>query len=332
MAAAQCLHAALEHAHQHGQYPELPLAGQEEGEHRNAGVGRDADRDKLAGRILCAQPTKDQRRREGHDLRYQQGQQKAGGLQPQCRAVGGGHIDDGIHAVDVAEEGQQEPEHLLILAQMLEGVADAHKALPDGVLLYLHIVDLLIAPQQRQGGAQPPHSGDEQRHGKGGHLAQADGPAAQHQRQTHHKGHAAANVAPCIALRRHNIHAFRGGHIAQHGIVEHQTARKADLCKDEDDQERQPCSSKAHSTAACHAHEQAEHEDGLFKASGIGQRAQNRPQHCRDHRDHRACIAPVGQIVHRTQSPGLGQRIKENGHQRCDHQHKGRVAHIVQDP
>ena len=77
---------------------------------------------------------------------------------------------------------------------------------------------------------------------------------------------------------------------------------------------------------------QAEHEDGLFKASGIGQRAQNRPQHCRDHRDHRACIAPVGQIVHRTQSPGLGQRIKENGHQRCDHQHKGRVAHIVQNP
>ena len=70
---------------------------------------------------------------------------KAGGLQPQCRAVGGGHIDDGIHTVDVAEEGQQEPEHLLILAQVLEGVADAHKALPDGVLLYLHIVDLLIA-------------------------------------------------------------------------------------------------------------------------------------------------------------------------------------------
>ena len=80
-------------------------------------------------------------------------------------------------------------------------MADAHKALPDGVLLYLHIVDLLIAPQQRQGGAQPPHSGDEQRHGKGGHLAQADGPAAQHQRQAHHKGHAAANVEMCIRDR-----------------------------------------------------------------------------------------------------------------------------------
>ena len=207
--------------------------------------------------------------------------------------------------------------------QVLEGVADAHKALLDGVLLHLHIVDLLILPQQRQGGAQPPHGGDEQCHGKGGHLAQADGSAAQHQRQTHHKGHAAANVAPCIALRGHNIHAFRGGHIAQHGIVEHQTARKADLCKDEDEQERQPCRGKAHGTAACHAHEQAEHEDGLLEASGVGQRAQNGPQHGGDHRDHRACVAPVGQIVHRAQPAGLSQRVEEDGHQRCDHQYKG---------
>ena len=141
------------------------------------------------------------------------------------------------------------------------------------MLLYLHIVDLLIASQQRQGGAQPPHSGDEQRHGKGGHLAQADGPAAQHQRQTHHKGHAAADITPRVPAGGHHVHPLRGGHIDQHGVIKHQTARKADLCKDEDDQERQPCSGKAHSTAACHAHEQAEHEDGLFKASGIGQRA-----------------------------------------------------------
>ena len=215
---------------------------------------------------------------------------------------------------------------------MLEGVADAHKALPDGVLLHLHIVDLFIFAQQRQGGAQPPRGGDEQRDGKGGHLAHADGPAAQHQRQAHHKGHTAADVTPGIALRGHNIHAFRGGHIAQHGVVEHQTARKADFRNNEDDEERQPDCGHAHGAAADDAHKQTEHEDGLFEALGIRQRAEDGPQHRSDHRDHRACVAPVGQIVHRAQPAGLSQRVEEDGHQRCDHQHKGRVAHIVQDP
>ena len=95
---------------------------------------------------------------------------------------------------------------------------------------------------------------------------------------------------------------------------------------------RQPSAGRAHGTAAQHTHEQAEHEDGLFEILGIGQGAQDWPQHGGDHRDHRACIAPVGQIVHLAHTAGLRQRIEEDGHQGCNHQHKGRVAHIVQDP
>ena len=42
--AAERLHAALEHAHDDGQHPELPLLRQKERKHRDARVGRDAHR------------------------------------------------------------------------------------------------------------------------------------------------------------------------------------------------------------------------------------------------------------------------------------------------
>ena len=59
--AAKGLHAALEHAHDDGQHPELPLPGQEERKHRNARVGRDADRDEGRGRVFRGQPPEDER-------------------------------------------------------------------------------------------------------------------------------------------------------------------------------------------------------------------------------------------------------------------------------
>ena len=99
---------------------------------------------------------------EGHDLGDQQRQQQAGGVQPQGRAVGRGHIDDGVYAIDVAEKGQQEPEYLPVLFQVAEGVADAGKALPDGMFLHLHKVHLFILAQQGQGGHQPPDGGDKE--------------------------------------------------------------------------------------------------------------------------------------------------------------------------
>ena len=51
----------LEHAHDDGQHPELPLPGQEERKHRNARVGRDADRDEGRGRVFRGQPPEDER-------------------------------------------------------------------------------------------------------------------------------------------------------------------------------------------------------------------------------------------------------------------------------
>ena len=329
MAPAQRLDAALEHAHHNSQHPELPLVLQEKGKQRNARIGCDADRDEGARGVLPAQPPEHQCRGEGHDLGNQQRQQQAGGVQPQGRAVGRGHINDGVYAIDVAEKGQQEPEHLPVLFQVAEGVADAGKALPDGMFLHLHKVHLLILAQQGQGGHQPPDGGDKESKVQRRHLGDADAPSPQHQRQTDHKGHTAANVAPGIAFGGDLIHPVRHSHIAEHGVIEHQTARKAHLGKDEDEQERQPGACHPHGAAADHTHCHAEGEDGLFEVAGIGQCAKDRAEHRRDDCDRRGCIAPVGQILHRAQAAPLSQCVEEDGDQRCHQQHKRRVAHIV---
>ena len=330
--AAEGLHAALEHPHDDGQHPELPLLGQKERKHRDARIGRDADRDELRRGILVGQPPEDEGRRERHDLRHQQGQQQPGGVQPQRRAVGRGHVDDGIHAVDVAEERQQEPEHLLVLRQMPQGLADAGKTLSHCVLFHLHIVELAVAFQQRQGGHEPPHRRQDKRDVQRRHLADANGPRPQHKAETDHEGDAAADVAPRIAPAGHLIHPLRRGHIPEHGVVEHQTARKSHLRNDEDDEEGQPRRRRAHGAASHDAHADAEHEDGLFEASGVRHRAEDRAEDGRDNGHDRAGIAPVGQILHRGQAAALCQCVEENGDKGRHHQHKGRVSHIVQDP
>ena len=278
---------------------------------------------------MPAQPPDHQCRGEGHDLSDQQRQQQAGGVQPQGRAVGRGHIDDGVHTIDVAEKGQQEPEYLPVLFQVAEGVADAGKALLDGMFLHLLKVHLLILAQQGQGGHQPPDGGDKEGKVQRRHLGDTDAPGPQHQRQTDHKGHAAADITPRVPAGGHHVHPLRGGHIAQHGVVEHQTAGVADLGNDKNDQKGQPCARQTHGTADDDAHKKAEHEDGLLEASGVRHRAEDRAEDGRDDGHDRAGIAPVGQILHRAQAPGCRQRVEENGDKGGHHQHKGRVAHIV---
>ena len=330
--AAERLHAALEHAHDDSQHPELPLPGQEKRKHRDARVGRDAHRDELCRGVLVRQPPKDESRRERHDLGHKKCQQKTGGVQAQRRAVGRRHIDNGVHAVDVAEERQQKPEHLLILRQMPQGMADAGKTLPDSVLFHLHIVELFITFQQRQGREQPPRRRQQECQVQRRHLADADAPRPQHKAETDHEGYAAADVSPCIAPAGHFVHPIGSGHVAEHRVVEHQAARKAHLRNDEDDQKRQPRRHRTHGAAAHDAHEDAEYEDRLLEALRVGHCPQNGAQNSRDDGHSRAGIAPVSQILHRAQAPGCRQRIEENGDKGGHHQHKSRVAHVVQDP
>ena len=212
---------------------------------------------------------------------------------------------------------------------MPDGVADAGETLPDGVLLHLHIVYLLIIFQQRQGRHQPPYGGDEQRNVQGRHLAQADGPGPQHQCKADKEGHAAADVAPRIPAGGHYVHPLRFGHVAQHRIIEHQTAGEAHLREDEDQQKGQPRFRQPHGAAAGHAHHEAEDEDGLLEALGVGQRAEDGAQDGRDDGHRRGRIAPVSQILHRTQAAFLRQCIEKDGDEGRHQQHKGRIADIV---
>ena len=106
--AGQRLDAALEHPHADSQHPELALGAQEDGVGRDAHIGQDAHRDK-EGRVHPAgQPAEQQRKGKRHDLGHQQRQQQPGAVQAQSLAVGGGHVDDGVHAVDVEEKGDKE--------------------------------------------------------------------------------------------------------------------------------------------------------------------------------------------------------------------------------
>ena len=213
--------------------------------------------------------------------------------------------------------------------QVAERVADAGKALPDGVFLHLHIMQLPVVFQQGQSHCQPPRRCDEERDVQRRHLAQADGPGPQHQRQADYKGHTAADVAPRIPAGGDYVHPVRGGDIAQHRIIEHQTAGKAHLRKDEDEQEGQPGLGHAHGAAAGHAHHQAEDEDGLFEAPRIGQCAEDGAQHRRDDGHSRSRIAPVCQIFHGAQAAFFRQSVEKDGDERRHQQHKGRVADIV---
>ena len=105
--AGQGLHAALEHAHHHGQHPEMGLAAHEHGKNGDAAVGQHADADQAVGVHGAGKATDEQGRGEGHDLGDQQGQQQTGGVKAQGSAVGSGHVDNGVDAVNI-EEGQDE--------------------------------------------------------------------------------------------------------------------------------------------------------------------------------------------------------------------------------
>ena len=72
---------------------------------------------------LSGKPAEDQGCREGYDLCYQKSQEQAGGVQPQSRSVGGRHIDDSVHAVNIKEKRQQEEQDLSAFFQFAEDTA-----------------------------------------------------------------------------------------------------------------------------------------------------------------------------------------------------------------
>jgi len=147
VAAAQRLNAALKHTHQNRQYPELPLGHKKYREQGNAGVAENADLNEQPRIVLGGEPAEGDGAGEGHELGQQQRQQQPGGVQTQSGAVGRGHVDDGVNAVDEEEKCQQVQENMLLLPNLPEGVSQTPEGGRNGIAAVLHEGGLAVTLQ-----------------------------------------------------------------------------------------------------------------------------------------------------------------------------------------
>ena len=292
--------------------------GQEEGEAGDAEVCGDADGDQPFRRVRSGQTAHDQGAGEGHELGQQEGQEQVRAVEAQSRSVGGGHVNDGIDAVDIEEEGQEEEKDLLVPDHFLQGMAQSHQEI-FALGFPLQVVDLLIGAKDGHAHDQPPEGDNDEGDGHGLSLAHADLPGLEDQDKADDKGQAASDIAPGEAAGGNGIHPVFGGDIGQHGIIDDQTELIANPGNDEDHQEHDPAPGQAHGQAACGAQEDDGHKEGLFAAPAVGKTAQNRAQNGYDQRGKGDGVAPEGQIVHGRDALGFRQGIEEDRDQ-CRHQ------------
>ena len=327
----QSLDAALEHAYADGQDPELPFAGQEEGEAGDAEVGGDAYGDQFLGGKLSGEASHDQGTGEGYELGDQEGQEQIRGVEAQGRSVGSGHVDDGIYAVDIEKEGQEEEEDLPVPDHFLKGMAQGGKK----ILLMggaLQEMDLFIGTEQGHAHQDPPEGHDDKGNGHGLSLGHADLSGLKDQDQADDKGGAAADVAPGIAAGGDGIHPLFTGNVAKHGVIDDKAELVADTGDDKDDQEGDPAFCQAHGQAAGGAQSDHAHKNGLFAAFPVADAAQDGPHDGYGQGGKGNGIAPVGQVVHGGYPFRLRQGVEEDGDQRGDHQGEGRIGHVIKDP
>ena len=213
---------------------------EEYGKDCDACIGENAELDQLSCVVPGGETAKGNGAGEGYDLGQQQRKQQAGAVQAQGRAVGRGHVDDGIYAVDKEEKGQQIQENMLLPLDLLEGPGQLGEGIPDGVGRCLHIGLLPVFPEQGQGADQPPGGNDQEGQHHGGGHRQANLASQEHQHQADHEGDHGADVAVGIAQGGHIVHPLFGGDLRQHGVIKDQTGGKANFCQYKNHQKGQP--------------------------------------------------------------------------------------------
>lgn len=219
-----------------------------------------------SGRKRRASRAKSREQGKGHHLGQQQGQHQVGISDAHVLAIGGGQVDDGVDAVNVEEKGQQEEKNLLLPPDIGQCAAQTAEAGADEMGLAGHKVDLAVGAQQWQTYPQPPDGGDDKGDGGGAGGAQAGLLRRQHQKQAGHKGDAAAQIAPGVALGGDHVHAPVIGHVGEHGVIEDQTARIAHLGHHEQRQKGQPAGGEGEHCAAQAAGQNKTQKQGLFEA------------------------------------------------------------------
>lgn len=267
-------------------------------------------------------------------MRYQKSDEQAGGVKAQSGAVGGGHIDDGVDAVNVEEEGEEEQEGLLFFLNIAKRAAQAAETVGDhgNAMLVLGKVPLPVVFQEGQGYQDPPGGGDQEREHHGGGKGKAKGIRTQNQDQTEGEGDAASDISQAIAIGGYLIHAFFAGNVDEHGIIEDQADGIAYFGHDIDHQENHPMADETQKgTTEC-----AQTEGGAKQAFLIifvvRQRSQNRSGDGNNEGCDGCRVSPAGQIIHGGNACQICQIIKVDGDNGGYHEYKSGIPDIVQDP
>ena len=122
---------------------------------------------------------------------------------------------------------------------------------------------LPIPAQQGQADQQPPGGSNEKRQG-----GSVDGPntglfCCKHQSQTCGKRKAGTQIAPGISLRGDYVYPRVFRYIRQHGVIEHQTAGKANFSQQKQGEKCHPAHRQCQQGAADASNQQEASEDGF---------------------------------------------------------------------
>ena len=171
------------------------------------------------------------RRSLGDDLRQKERQKERSRIEAQRRAEGSRHIDDGVDAVDIEEEGDEEEDDALAVGKvrlLAEHREEALEAPAHRVFGAADEVRLLILLGEGQREAEPPQRVDEARDGHGdgdrkvGEVDEID---------AEEEGDAATHIPEGIALGGNVVEAFGRRHVGEHGVVKDEADPSPSGCR-----------------------------------------------------------------------------------------------------
>lgn len=327
--ARERLNAALEESDDTSKDPELPGRGHEDGEEPDARIDADRDEDEHIVAHFSRELAHDDGGGEGDDLREKEGEEQSRCIESEGIAEGSRHIDDGVHAVDIEEEGDEVEDDAFFVGDIRffgKDGEEAFEVIAQGVGGARNEVLLTVALHEGHCEAQPPDGVDDKRDGNGdGHIEARK----EHDDDADEEGDTAADIAEGVALGGYDVGAFGSGDVHEHGVVEDKASRIEDLCDDEHDEEDEPRHGDSERGAADDADDGKEKEDGAFIAGKVAQGPQDGADDG-DAQGHDTCgVSPVGGGKFIGDALCLGEPVEVNGQDGTDEQGKRGVSHVV---
>ena len=183
---------------------------------------------------------------ECHDLRRKKENDLPDGgkteICPDIDAV----VDNGADAVYIHEERDQEEQHLLVMSRdLFESPADLAEDVGDLSFFSLHVVDLLIFPEERDRDCEPPEARDHEADDPGRpwreqHQAFTETAAENIRDHRDNERDAGAYIPPCITIGGDLVHALFRRDVVEHRVVESERKEIEDPGQDEQYDEDHP--------------------------------------------------------------------------------------------